>query len=81
MKVYNLNNCVMHCDTCDVTIEHCENMMEAEQRAKCHMKEVPTHSAIWFLRQQESQIQDVADVDTIRNPTAQQLKDTILDDP
>lgn len=42
----------MYCNTCDVTIEHCENLMEAEQRARIHMQEVPSHNATWFLKEE-----------------------------
>lgn len=70
---------MMQCNTCGVVIEHCENMMEAEQRGRLHMQEVPTHKAIWFLKQEGSLTQGVEDV--VRNPDQQQIQDTILDDP
>ena len=36
----------MTCEDCGVSIK-CENLSEAEQRARIHVKEIPSHKTSW----------------------------------
>lgn len=45
----------MKCESCGVVIE-CDDMDEAEQRARIHMRELDdTHKAVWMLKEEEEQ--------------------------